>query len=49
MIKADTLLKNKPLIFLDKIIRYFGYCIVIICDSETRLVNKVFLDKTYGL
>lgn len=45
--KADKLLKSKPLIFLDKILRFFGYYIVIECDADTRVVSKFNIDKIY--
>lgn len=47
MIKVDTLLKNKPLIFLDKIMRFLGWYIVIECDLETRIVSGWHIDKIY--
>jgi len=41
----DKVLRNKPLIFLNKLIGYFGYFIVIECDLETREVSGWRIDK----
>jgi len=45
--KADKLLKNKHLIFLNKIFRLFGYSIFIECDADTMIVSKINIDKIY--
>jgi len=46
-IKYQTLLDCKPLIFMDKIFRLFGYCIVLECDLDTGLYNNYFIDKVF--
>ena len=41
----ERLLENKPLIFIDKFLRFFGYCIVLKCDIGTKFCNGFFINK----
>ena len=47
-VKYKTLLNNKVLISIDKVFRFFGYCIVLIGNTETGLVDKFFIDKKWS-
>jgi len=47
-VKYKTLLNNKVLLLIDKAFRKFGYCIVLIGNTKTGLVDRFFIDKKWS-
>jgi len=45
MINYEILLRNKVLIFIDKIFRLFGKCIVLHCNIDTKECNGFHIDN----
>ena len=44
-VNYEKLLANKILIFIDKVFRFFGHCIVLNCNTETKICTHFYIKK----
>jgi hypothetical protein len=47
-VNYNKVLKNKILISIDKIFRFFGYCIVLVVNTNTNFLESFHIDKKWN-